>query len=81
MNGNKTSLAIETICFEIAKLDSSKQAEFIDSLRSVLNSQELRALQIGISYFRMIIDGEFRNAMKAALASELYKEFRRQLDS
>ena len=81
MNTSKASNAIESICFQIAKLDPGKQTEFIDSLRSVLNDQELQALQIGISYFRMIIDGEFKNAMKAALASELYKEFRRQLDS
>ena len=73
--------AIESICFQVAKLDAEKQSEFIDNLRGVLEDNEIKALQIGISYFRMIIDGEFKSAMQAAIASELYKEFRRQIDN
>jgi len=77
----KTANAIESICFQAAKLDAKKQAEFIDSLTEILTENELKAMQIGIAYFRMIIDGELRNAMKAELASELYKEFRKQMDN
>ena len=79
MENRKAAYAIESICFQVAKLDAGKQAEFIDNLRGVLEDNEIKALQIGISYFRMLIDGEFKNAMQAALASELYKEFRRQI--
>ena len=81
MENRKAAYAIENICFQVAKLDAGKQAEFIDILRGVLEENEIKALQIGIAYFRMIIDGGFRNAMQAALASELYKEFRRQVDN
>ena len=81
MENRKAAYAIESICFQVAKLDAGKQAEFIENLRGVLEDSEIKALQIGISYFRMIIDGEFKNAMQAALASELYKEFRRQIDN
>lgn len=81
MENKKAAYAIESICFQVAKLDAGKQSEFIDNLRGVLEDNEIKALQIGISYFRMLIDGEFKNAMQAALASELYKEFRRQIDN
>lgn len=81
MNKEKASHAIESICFQIAKLDAKQQTQFIDTLRDTLSEKELQALQIGIAYFRMIIDGELRNAMKATLASELYKEFRKQIDN
>ena len=81
MNKEKASYAIESICFQIAKLDAKQQTQFINILRDTLNEKELQALQIGIAYFRMIIDGELRNAMKATLASELYKEFRKQIDN
>ena len=81
MNKEKASNAIESICFQVAKLDGKKQAEFIDTLRDTLNEKELQALQIGIAYFRMIIDGELKNAMKTAIASELYKEFKKQIDN
>lgn len=81
MNKEKASYAIENFCFQVAKLDAKQQTQFIDALRDILNEKELQAVQIGIAYFRMLIDGELRNAMKAAIASELYKEFRRQLDN
>ena len=80
MNSNKAAAAIESVCFQIAKLDAKKQAMFIDALRGTLTCAELQALQIGIAYFRMILDGELREAMKATLAGELYQEFRRQIE-
>ena len=80
MSKEKASQAIESLCFQVAKLDAKQQTQFIDILRDTLNEKELQALQIGVAYFRMIIDGELQNAMKATLASELYQEFRRQLD-
>lgn len=81
MENKKAAYAIESICFQVAKLDAEKQSEFIDNLRGVLEDNEIKALKIGISYFRMITDSDFKNAMQAILASELYKEFRRQIDN
>ena len=74
-------LNFENLCYEIAKLEISEQSKFIDSLRSVLTHKEIESLQIGIAYFRLLMDDKFKNAMKSALASELYKEFRKQIDS
>lgn len=81
MNKATAANAIESICFQIAKLDGKQQSEFIDSLRNTLNEKEIEALQIGIAYFRMLLDGELRNAMKAAIASKLYQEFNRRINS
>lgn len=81
MNKEKAANAIEIICFQAAKLDARQQAEFIDALHDVLTDTEIKALQIGIAYFRMIIDGELHDAMKAALAEKLYAEFREKIDA
>lgn len=81
MEKKRAAYAIESICFQVAKLDGRQQAAFIESLRGVLTAHELQALQIGIAYFRMIIDGELRDAIKAALAEKLYKDFRRHIDN
>lgn len=81
MDSKKACYAIESICFEIAKLDASKQAMFIERLQGVLTEKELTALQIGIAYFRLLIHDDLRNAMKAMLAQELYSEFRKQIES
>ena len=81
MNKGNAAAAIESICFQVAKLDAQAQSAFIDNLRGVLTESELQAMQIGIAYFRIIIDGDLRKAMQAELAAELYKEFRQQIEN
>lgn len=81
MNKGNAAAAIESICFQVAKLDGQAQSAFIDNLRGVLTESELQAMQIGIAYFRMIINGDLRKAMQAELAAELYKQFRQQIES
>lgn len=81
MNKGNAAAAIESICFQVAKLDGQSQTAFIDNLRGVLSESELQAMQIGIAYFRMIIYGDLRKAMQAELAAELYKQFRQQIES
>lgn len=76
----KASHAIESICFQIAKLDAEKQKSFIDSLRGTLSDEEIKALEIGIAYFRMIIHEDLREGMKAVLAQQLYREFTEGLE-
>lgn len=68
-------MTIEQICFEIAKLDGKRQAQFIDSLKGKLSENEIHSLQIGIAYYRMLIDSKLQAAMKTTIANELYKEF------
>ena len=65
----------ENICYRAAMLDGERQATLFERLREILTDDELIALQIGIAYCRLYTMDGLRDAMKAALADQLYKEF------
>lgn len=60
---------------ELAKLDNEKQALFFESLQWIITENEKQALQVGIAYFRLLMFPELHNAMKTAIAQELYTNF------
>ena len=64
---------------ELAKLDSENQTLFFESLQGIITENEKQALQVGIAYFRLYMFSELRNAMKAAIAQELYTGFNNKL--
>ena len=60
----------EKVCYEIAKLDSERQKEFFNEISSALSEEEIKALYIGVSYFRMIMYPE----LKKVIAEAIYKQ-------
>ena len=66
---------IENALYQIAQQPPEMQQLFIDKLCPVLAENELQALQIGIAYFRLLLNDELRDSMKNALAKQLYSNF------
>ena len=57
---------------EAAKLSPEAQAELIAKLSAHCTEAELRAIEIGIGYFRLLLFPALRSAMVEALAREMY---------
>ena len=57
---------------EAAKLSPEAQAELIAKLSEHCTKAELRAIEIGIGYFRLLLFPALRSAMVEALAREFY---------
>ena len=53
----------EKLCYEIAKQNSEKQIEIMDFLKRECTQDEYNAIAIGISYFRMLLYPELKQAM------------------
>lgn len=66
---------MEKLLFDIAELNKKQQADFFDKISSVFTEKELQALKIGVAYFRLVKNPELKNAMKNALAKQLYNDF------
>lgn len=66
----------EVIVHELSKLSAEQLQAFFCELEKTISPDEIRALQIGISYFRILRDDKLRAAMKTALAETLYDYFR-----
>ena len=68
----------ETVLFEVVKAE--KEQEFINLLKnsSVFTSEEIKAVETMIAYFRMLYYPKLKQAMKTALSETLYKEFNKQ---
>ena len=63
---------------ELSKLSVEQLQAFFCELEKTISPNEIRALQIGISYFRILRDDKLRAAMKTALAETLYDYFRNE---
>lgn len=61
---------------QVAELSADDQNRFFDGIRTAVTAQELEALQIAVSYLGMLMHPEKGQAMKEALASQLYAEMR-----
>lgn len=61
--------------YDAAQLSADGQAELFERLKQICTPEEVDALQIGISYFRQLINKDLRDTMKKTLAAQLYKEF------
>lgn len=71
-------MEIEKLLFMAADLDGKQQEELFLMLECTLTKEELKAVKIGIGYYRMIKNLELKKAMKADLAKELYFYFNRK---
>lgn len=65
----------EVFLYEVAKLSPSAQEALVGLLEGTLSPDEIRALKVGIAYIRLLVDDQLRNAMKSAMAEQLYNEF------
>lgn len=65
----------ENICYEIAKQDSEKQIEILDFLKRECTQDEYNAIAIGISYFRMLLYPDLKEAMMQVVLDELRNTF------
>lgn len=60
---------------QIGTLNAEQEREFIKNLEGVLTAEEIEALQVVVAYIKMMSDPRREQAMKTALAEELYNEF------
>lgn len=60
---------------QIGTLNAEQEREFIKNLEEVLTAEEIEALQVVVAYIKMMSDPRREQAMKTALAEELYNEF------
>ena len=58
-----------------AQLSADDQNALFKSLEKDLSPDEIRALKIGVAYYRQLLDNELNAAIKSALAEHLYNEF------
>lgn len=65
----------EKICFEIAKQEHAKQNEIMNALKSECSQEEYRAIAIGVSYFRMMLYPDIKQAMMQSILEELKTVF------
>ena len=65
----------EKICYEIAKQDGEKQIEIMNFLKRECTQDEYNAIAIGISYFRMFLYPDLKQAMMQAVLEDLKKIF------
>ena len=65
----------EFVLLEVVKAE--KEQEFLELLKEqdVFTEEELKAISIMISYFRILYYPKLKEAMKTALVEELYKKF------
>ena len=68
----------ERILYELSKLPLHIQEQLIEELRKVFTPEEIKALQIGLAYFRLLKDPEFKEAMMTAMSMVLYDYFREE---
>ena len=69
---------IENIMFQLSELPPAIQEQLIDELRNVFTPDEVKALQIGLAYFRLMKDPAFKEAMMTAMSMVLYNYFREE---
>ena len=65
----------EKLCYEIAKQDGEKQIEIMDFLKRECTQDEYNAIAIGISYFRMLLYPDLKQAMMQTVLEDLKKAF------
>lgn len=65
----------EKICYEIAKQDGEKQIEIMNFLKRECTQDEYNAIAIGISYFRMLLYPDLKEAMMQVVLDELRNTF------
>ena len=68
-------LNYETFCFTVASLNGEQLDDFFKVAESICTAEELKALKIGVSYFRLLRFPKLGKAIKETLAETLYKEF------
>ena len=68
-------LNYETFCFTVSSLSEEELEEFFKVAEEFCTGEELKALKIGVSYFRLLRFPKLGKAIKEAIAETLYKEF------
>ena len=63
------------IVFTIASQSENKQEEIMQALKNQLTQEEYKAVLIGVSYFRLLINEKLKEEMKNAICRQLYFEF------
>lgn len=67
---------MEDIAKQVLSLNTEKQNEFFETLsKSGFTAEEIETLQKSVSFYKLMTDAEFYNAVKQSLAEQLYKEF------
>ena len=67
-----------SFALSVGSLSADNQRIFFRMLEGVLTDAEIRDLQIVVAYFRLKNNPYRENAMKSAMASELYEYFTMQ---
>lgn len=67
-----------TFALNIGGLNAEEQRAFFKTLESALTPEEIKALKIVVAYFRMKNNPYRENALKKAMARQLYEEFNRK---
>lgn len=68
-------MKLNQVLFIVSSLPGDNQDAFFESLKKDLSPEEIKALQVGTAYFRQLRDPGLHDAMKNAIAEELYKQF------
>lgn len=63
------------LCYQIASYPEAIQIEAMEKLQTILSPKEYNALLIGIAYIRMELSPKLKQAIKTAIAKQLYSEF------
>ena len=65
----------EKVCFTVSALSAEKQREFIEEISAFCNDEEIKALLVGIGYFRMLRNPDAWAEIAHDMATELYNYF------
>lgn len=63
------------IVFTIASQSEHVQGEILQALKNQLTEEEYKAILIGVSYFRLLLNEKLKKAMSRAICEQLYFEF------
>lgn len=69
------SSGYEKVCFSASALSAEKQREFIEEISAFCSEEELKALLVGIGYFRMLRNPDTWAEIAHDMARELYHHF------